>query len=707
MDSDRGGFEFPGIISYIRVKKNWSDELKKRTFILFFLLSQINTPCFGQSEAPFHIFAKQINSNETIWLDTNWKFLPGDNPEFASPNFDDSDWEYVETNLKKDSFPANKWPGIGWFRLHVTIDSSLISQLLGLKIIQAGASETYIDGELICRFGKIGQTKRDEVRRFSRIPNNFSFKDSTNHVIALRYSNHIAERFQKLGASAGFSVSLNDYEPAISQSIARIKKYTTNKLIFFSIPLIIAVFHFLLFIYYPKLKDNLFYSIMLLGFSVLVYAQFEPYLSINYFHILLYNRLFFVAMLVATLFGLFTTYSNLPRFPKYAPILIFVNVALMIIVFLKPGQKVVLTVLAFMLLELIEISRKLMKMSNQDRFNIWASRIGFLILFVSVTYQILMGFYIVPTLFGVIYPYFIGILAMMFSMSMNMARDFAITAKNLENQLIQVKELSEKTLAQERLAREQEFEKRLLEADNKRKTKELEDARQFQLSMLPRFNNDIPGLDICFDMKPATEVGGDYYDYFLAEDGSLTIAVGDATGHGMKAGTMVLTMKNLFISYAPKMEAPEFLATCSDMIKKLKLGNIYMAMSLMKISGNKLSITSAGMPPVLIYRSLENVVEEIVLKSMFLGGPVSENYPGFETELNENDVVLLMSDGFPELFNEKNEMLDYSRLKEIFKNSAPSDAENIVKHLFEAAENWRGNRNQEDDITFAVLKKIV
>lgn len=675
--------------------------------IVFFILLQISFPCFGQSEAPFHIFAKQVHSNETIYLNTNWKYFPGDNPEFASPDFNDNDWKYVETSLEKGSRGAEAWHGIGWFRLHVTIDSSLINEQLGLIIIQAGASEIYIDGELVYKLGKIGQTKHNEVRRFSRIPKNITFKDSTHHVIAIRYSNHVAARFHNLGASAGFSVSIRNYEQAIGRSVARIKKYTTNKLIFFSIPLIIAVFHFLLFIYYPKIKDNLFYSIMLLGFSVLVYAQFQPYLTTNYFHILLYNRLFFVAMLFATLFGLFTTYSNLPKFPKYTPYLIFVNIGLMILVYLKPNQKVIIGILVFMLLELVEISRNMMKISNQDKFNVWASRTGFFILFVSVTYQILMGFYIVPTLFGIVYPYFIGILAMMFTMSMNMARDFATTARDLQNQLIQVKELSEKTLAQERVAREQEFEKRLLEADNRRKTKELEDARQFQLSMLPRFNNDIPGFDICFDMKPATEVGGDYYDYFLAEDGSLTIAVGDATGHGMKAGTMVLTMKNLFISYAPKMHAPEFLATCSDMIKKLKLGNIYMAMSLMKISGDKLSITSAGMPPALIYRSLENVVEEIVLKSMFLGGPVSENYPGYETELKKDDVVLMMSDGFPELFNEKNEMLDYPRLTEIFKNSARLNSENIVRRLFHAAENWRGSRNQEDDITFAVLKKSV
>lgn len=51
-------------------------------------------------------------------------------------------------------------------------------------------------------------------------------------------------------------------------------------------------------------------------------------------------------------------------------------------------------------------------------------------------------------------------------------------------------------------------------------------------------------------MKPATEVGGDYYDFHLADDGTLTVAVGDATGHGLKAGTFVTAMKSLFRTFA-------------------------------------------------------------------------------------------------------------------------------------------------------------
>ncbi len=47
-------------------------------------------------------------------------------------------------------------------------------------------------------------------------------------------------------------------------------------------------------------------------------------------------------------------------------------------------------------------------------------------------------------------------------------------------------------------------------------------------------------------MKTATEVGGDYYDFSTKKDGSLNVCLGDATGHGMKAGTLVSMMKSIF-----------------------------------------------------------------------------------------------------------------------------------------------------------------
>ena len=104
-----------------------------------------------------------------------------------------------------------------------------------------------------------------------------------------------------------------------------------------------------------------------------------------------------------------------------------------------------------------------------------------------------------------------------------------------------------------------ELQARALQAESERKTKELEEARNLQLSMLPKVLPQLPQLDIAVYMKTATEVGGDYYDFNIGLDGTLTCVLGDATGHGMKAGTMVTAVKGLFNSYGANPDISLFI----------------------------------------------------------------------------------------------------------------------------------------------------
>ena len=80
--------------------------------------------------------------------------------------------------------------------------------------------------------------------------------------------------------------------------------------------------------------------------------------------------------------------------------------------------------------------------------------------------------------------------------------------------------------------------------EDKRKTEELEQARDFQMSLIPQAAPNYPGYEFAFFMKTSTEVGGDYYDFFPQDDGSIYVVVGDATGHGLNAGMMVSITKS-------------------------------------------------------------------------------------------------------------------------------------------------------------------
>ena len=252
--------------------------------------------------------------------------------------------------------------------------------------------------------------------------------------------------------------------------------------------------------------------------------------------------------------------------------------------------------------------------------------------------------------------------------------------------------------------KEAQLRAQLAETENERKTKELEEARQLQLSMLPKVLPQLPNLDIAVYMKTATEVGGDYYDFNVGMDGTLTVVLGDATGHGMRAGTMVTSAKSLFNSYSAN---PDILFTFREMtrcIKQMQFQSLAMCMTMLKIQNHKLVMSSAGMPPVYIYRNKHKTIEEHLMEGMPLG--TMDNFPYVlkEMELLTGDTILLMSDGFPELQNQESEIFGYKRARNSFEEVAEKEPEHIITYLKEGGSRWVNDRDPDDDVTFVVIK---
>jgi len=243
-----------------------------------------------------------------------------------------------------------------------------------------------------------------------------------------------------------------------------------------------------------------------------------------------------------------------------------------------------------------------------------------------------------------------------------------------------------------------------LEAANHRKSLELEEARQLQLSMLPKELPQLPNLNIAVYMKTATEVGGDYYDFNVGADGTLTVAIGDATGHGMKAGTIVSMIKALFASGGSKMDMKTYFKQSSDALKGIELGRLMMAFLMLRINSNKLHFANAAMPPVYIYKNQSKDVEEIMISGMPLGAMRNFPYEIKELDISSGDTILLLSDGLPELKNGKDEHYGYDRVKDNFKSVAEKSPDDIVEYLKNTASKWINGVEPDDDVTFVVIK---
>jgi len=252
--------------------------------------------------------------------------------------------------------------------------------------------------------------------------------------------------------------------------------------------------------------------------------------------------------------------------------------------------------------------------------------------------------------------------------------------------------------------RKEKEDKRILKLENDRKTKELEEARALQLSMLPKGVPQISNLDIAAYMKTATEVGGDYYDFHVAADGTLTTIVADATGHGMQAGMMVTATKSLFQNLAGLPDLEDIFNQFNSCLNQMELQPLLMSVLLIRIKDDKIETINGGMPDLLIYKNKKNTIEEISSGGPPLGAYADFSYKKISAEIESGDVTLSMSDGFAERFNDNEEMFGYKRCKEIFKEVVNKPCSEIIECLNEKGQDWAGSREQDDDITFVILK---
>lgn len=282
--------------------------------------------------------------------------------------------------------------------------------------------------------------------------------------------------------------------------------------------------------------------------------------------------------------------------------------------------------------------------------------------------------------------------------------EFGELASSFNRMAAQLSENQERLLREERLRKEQEIERALLSAENERRGRELEEARRFQLSLLPKELPARPGLELAVSMTTATEVGGDYYDFLECPDGSLLLAIGDATGHGAAAGTMVTAVKSLFTAGAAAAAPASFLSHATAVVHSMALHRMAMALAVGRLDGRVLTLSSAGMPPALHYDVAAGRVREIVLPGTPLGSRAEFPYREARLELAPGDALLLLSDGLPELPDASGEPFGYERLRARFQDAAAKSACEIVDVLRDAATRWSGGAAPGDDATFLVLK---
>ena len=638
----------------------------------------------------------------SVVLTKAWSYRPGDDPSWADPAFDDSAWPLVAPALDGGDAIPGGWAGIGWFRRRIKTTTGFGDRPLGLRIRQAGASEVYLDGELVARFGTVSASPEEERPEVPQYVSSLHLEPEVEYLLAVRYSNVTGNVIHR--GFRGFEVVVGEMQHMTARGIRWFRNYGAFMGGGIGLFGALALLHLLLFAFRPKELDNLFFtlfngsiiatlftevrmnSVSDLGESLFLYkivATLASFMVLS--GLLLELRLFkrkvglgFWALVVV---GAVCAAWNwtMPAFREFMPYAFFVLFVFLVMLWLA-------------VVALVRRQREA-----------WVIGLGFLVMALVVFVGQLRDFGLIELPWQVLPVVGLGSLALSFSIYLT--RRMAHTNQELEERLTEVEELTAKTIAQERWAAEEEAGRRLLEADNERKTAELEEARELQLEMLPGKLPRLRGFDFAVRMTTANEVGGDYYDFAANGTDGCTVAVGDATGHGLQAGMVVAVVKSLFQTASREPRLGAVLERINAGLATIRLRAASMAMVLVRLEGRLLRVASAGMPPVLVWRRSSGEVEELMLPAPPLGSALANGeYRERQIELEEGDAALVMTDGLVEAAGPEGDTLGYDEAGRLFAEAAALEPEAIIDRLVSQVRLFLGGRPLGDDMTLLVLK---
>jgi serine phosphatase RsbU (regulator of sigma subunit) len=238
---------------------------------------------------------------------------------------------------------------------------------------------------------------------------------------------------------------------------------------------------------------------------------------------------------------------------------------------------------------------------------------------------------------------------------------------------------------------------------------ELETAHRIQSTILPDKMPQVAGLDLAVRYVPMSEVAGDFYDFLAVDEKRVGMLVADVSGHGIPAALIASMVKVAFSAQAERAEKPAQVLTEMNRIfcGKMKSQFVTAGYIYVDTEKGKLSYSTAGHPPLLVWRHSEEKVHEIKLSGMLMGHLRSAEYVTAEVAVAPGDRVILYTDGIVETTNRVGDFFGKERLLQFIENNRELTAANFADALLEHICDWTarklGDGGFDDDLTLLVV----
>jgi sigma-B regulation protein RsbU (phosphoserine phosphatase) len=235
--------------------------------------------------------------------------------------------------------------------------------------------------------------------------------------------------------------------------------------------------------------------------------------------------------------------------------------------------------------------------------------------------------------------------------------------------------------------------------------KELAQAREIQLAWLPDNDDDPPHIDLSAINQPATQISGDFYNWFQLCDGRTVVVIGDVTGHGMAAAFLMATTQLLIRTTMPRCMNPgECLNEANRQLCIQAFNGQFVTMLVLVIDVHKgtVELAAAGHPPPLVGQG-EQFELLAVEPELVLGVDPDQTYTTQRFTLARGAALVLYTDGVIDVLNERGERFSVEGVgKSLYGRYEHAQA--IINTITRAVDDFRGQQPIPDDLTLVAVQ---
>ncbi len=242
--------------------------------------------------------------------------------------------------------------------------------------------------------------------------------------------------------------------------------------------------------------------------------------------------------------------------------------------------------------------------------------------------------------------------------------------------------------------------------DKKLLEEELEIARRIQSQLLPSSSPVIPGYDLSASTIPSRQVGGDYYDFGLLDDGKLVLVVADVSGKGIPASLLMATLRTAVNSNEDARRSPAtmmrrmntllFESTSAEEFATLFYGVVDIKEGTMKYA-------NAGHEfPILISKG---VIHQLGESGIVIGCVDDFPYEESTCEIPSGGTLVLYTDGITDAARVGGENFGEDRLREVLTHNGHGSSQELCSGLLTEVQAFARDGDYQDDLTLVILKR--